>query len=73
MEAIEVRALGCLLEDILAYLNDNIKGEVQLQQVRTLVEITTDCMQPELMMRPNFVELKHRLTKLVMRENLLMA
>lgn len=64
MEAIEVRALGCLLDDVLGQVNENTARGSQ-QGINMLIEIVAECMQPELELRPKFLELTHRLKQLV--------
>jgi tRNA A-37 threonylcarbamoyl transferase component Bud32 len=64
MEAIEVRALGCLLDDVLGQVNENTARGSQ-QGIKMLIEIVAECMQPELELRPKFLELTHRLKQLV--------
>lgn len=52
MEAIEVRALGCLIEDLLAYVDESVNAEHYAQ----LSAIKAACMQSDVALRPRLVE-----------------
>ena len=60
MQAIEVRALGCLIDDLLPFAgaNDDEALRAQLRQLKAL------CMQPELSCRPRFSDIAKTLTAL---------
>ena len=54
MEAIEVRALGCLIEDLLAY----VSGSVDPEYYKKLSAIKDECMQLDVTQRPCFADVK---------------
>ncbi|WOT06077.1 leucine-rich repeat-containing protein kinase family protein [Shewanella youngdeokensis] len=52
MESIEVRALGCLIDDLLVNrLNSTTEQSALVAQ---LAQLSKDCLQPELSLRPRF-------------------
>jgi serine/threonine protein kinase len=51
LERLEVRAFGCLLEDLLAHLNPRDKNE---QEVIALAELKQACMGDTVLLRPSF-------------------
>lgn len=53
MEAIEVRAFGCLLDDLLALGCSDSQRDLH----RILVEVKDQCLQPQLSVRPVFSDL----------------
>ncbi|UPW17879.1 leucine-rich repeat-containing serine/threonine-protein kinase [Agarivorans sp. TSD2052] len=55
MQAVEVRAFGCLLEDMLIHTKATNHADQAL--IETLVELKEDCMQSNLSLRPKFAEL----------------
>lgn len=57
IQAIEVRALGCLIEDLLAYVDTQICPETCAK----LSAIKTQCMLEDAYQRPSFIEIKHQL------------
>lgn len=52
IERLDVRAFGCLLEDL---LNHNFEKDSPLKN--TLLQLKHDCMQQEVLMRPGFEEI----------------
>lgn len=58
IERIEVRAYGCLLDDLLGYLAPE---KEQQHVVNALVELKDDCMQTSILQRPSFNEINNRL------------
>jgi len=61
IERVEVRAFGCLVEDILSLVNED-EADADLQsRFRALI---TDCTNPDVKSRPNFSELV-KITKLL--------
>jgi hypothetical protein len=63
LERLEVRAFGCLLEDLLDRLNPE-DSDAQPELVHQLRLIQQDCMQPSLALRPLFTVICDRLTHL---------
>ncbi len=61
MESIEVRAFGCLLDDLLAQSNEQKTNELYLM----LTQLKNDCMQSALALRPKFSEIKELLARFV--------
>ncbi|RNI31722.1 leucine-rich repeat-containing protein kinase family protein [Rufibacter latericius] len=59
LERLEVRAFGCLLEDLLDHLSAE---EAQKSTVASLVQLKQDCMRPEVKLRPDFTSILERLT-----------
>jgi serine/threonine protein kinase len=57
-ERMEVRAFGCLLDDLLTHVD--VKDS---QPVRSLQQLRDDCMQPNVMMRPSFSAICNRLSQ----------
>jgi hypothetical protein len=57
-ERIEVRAFGCLLDDLLTHVD--VKDS---QPVHSLQQLRDDCMQPNVMMRPSFSAICNRLNQ----------
>lgn len=62
MEAIEVRALGCLIEDLLAYVDESVNAEHYAQ----LSAIKAACMQSDVALRPRLVEVNRAIVSLLM-------
>ncbi|MGV3502963.1 MAG: leucine-rich repeat-containing protein kinase family protein [Adhaeribacter sp.] len=58
LERLEVRAFGCLLEDLLQHL---APGDRDLPGVNVLAGLQQDCMQEAVSARPNFQEIARRL------------
>jgi len=58
IERIEVRAFGCLLEDLLALVSTNEKANDALDKWHKLMQ---DSMLPEVKLRPSFFEISERL------------
>jgi hypothetical protein len=54
IERIEVRALGCLLEDLLNRIDDSGRN---YSVTKTLLGLTNDCMQEGVTLRPSFQEI----------------
>ena len=75
MESIEVRAFGCLMEDLLEHcLNIDDLKTVSLTPLLTsqsilaeLTELKADCMQHDLALRPKFNEIAHLLQQYISR------
>lgn len=57
MRAIEIRALGCLLDDVLTQVNKDKVEIFQAEKIKKLSELATGCMQADLERRPDFYEL----------------
>lgn len=64
MESIEIRALGCLLDDLLK-LSYSEHGEQAVAFKTVLSELRDDCMQPSMGDRPRFSEVYKMLDNLV--------
>lgn len=60
-EAIEVRAFGCLIDDLMSCSYDEERGSAL---ALALDKLAVACMAPSVSLRPNFNELKCQLTKL---------
>ena len=58
-ERIDVRAFGCLIEDL---LNQNFESINSLKQ--SLIQIKDDCMQVAILKRPTFEEINQRLNSI---------
>ncbi|MFA0413842.1 protein kinase [Vibrio renipiscarius] len=58
MQHIEVRALGCLIEDLLSYC---LVNDEDLSHITELTQLKTECMQPDLAQRPRFEQIAHQL------------
>jgi hypothetical protein len=58
MEKIEVRALGCLIEDLVGLIDPR---EVAGQEVCELKKIVESCLQGDVVLRPNLSEIKDQL------------
>ncbi len=58
IERIEVRAYGCLLDDLLGYLTHENK---QQEFIHQLTQLKDDCMQSAILKRPSFNEISTRL------------
>ena len=59
---LEVRAFGCLIEDLLVRINKDLKKSKALQNLETLRE---ECMQEDVSNRPLFNEISERLDKIL--------
>jgi hypothetical protein len=64
MGSIEIRALGCLLDDVLTQVNSATTNIQQQAMIQKAAELADDCMQPDLSKRPNFIALQQRLLEL---------
>lgn len=64
MEKIEIRALGCLIEDLLAYADAHANPTDYAQ----LTAIKERCMLADLGLRPSFSAVKHALLNMAPRE-----
>lgn len=62
MGAIEIRAVGCLLEDILTQVDKNNVEVNSHEKVKKLSDVAIKCMQTDLQGRPSFYELIESLT-----------
>ncbi|MBW0280125.1 leucine-rich repeat-containing protein kinase family protein [Shewanella xiamenensis] len=60
MQAIEVRALGCLLDDLLPFADNDEDDALRVQ----LRQLKAHCMQPELSCRPRFSDIVKTLAAL---------
>lgn len=58
IERIEVRAYGCLLDDLLGYVTNENTQQAFIHQ---LTQLKDDCMQPAILQRPSFNEINTRL------------
>ncbi len=58
MQAIEVRAFGCLLEDLLGCCSRAVESH---EPFAALVSLKDSCMQANVIKRPSFMEIKERL------------
>jgi hypothetical protein len=66
MERIEVRALGCLLDDLLSLCPASSMADPQQEPLLTaLLGLQQDCLQPQVAARPTFAWLTRRLGQLV--------
>ncbi|MDT3319785.1 leucine-rich repeat-containing protein kinase family protein [Shewanella sp. SP1S2-4] len=67
MEAIEVRALGCLIEDLLAYVDASayVSASIGPEHYRKLSAIKDECMQLDVTQRPCFAEVKKAIEALL--------
>ena len=59
---LEVRAFGCLIEDLLVRINEDFKKSKALENLEILKE---ECMQEEVFNRPLFNEISERLDKIL--------
>lgn len=57
MEGVEVRAFGCLLDDLLAI----VEGGSNLASLHSLVQLKDQCMRRAVSLRPTFTEIKKQL------------
>ena len=57
MEGVEVRAFGCLLDDLLAI----VEGGSNLASFHALVQLKDQCMRRAVSLRPTFTEIKKQL------------
>ena len=60
MQAIEVRALGCLLDDLLPFADNDEDDALRVQ----LRQLKAHCMQPALSCRPRFSDIVKTLAAL---------
>jgi serine/threonine protein kinase len=60
---IEVRAFGCLMEDLLERVNANEKKTIVYQALTTL---KLECLQSKVLARPNFMEILKRLSEIIL-------
>ncbi|MEH6449871.1 MAG: leucine-rich repeat-containing protein kinase family protein [Oleispira sp.] len=65
MAKIEVRALGCLLEDVLTQVDIEAADIHQQHNLKQISELAVNCMQPDLNKRPSFIELQQSLELLI--------
>ena len=56
MQRIEVRAIGCLIDDLLSVCADDTSDKTQL------ITLARQCMNANITQRPTFASLKHDLT-----------
>ncbi len=71
MEAVEVRAFGCLLDDLLTVSYHGLQGEQgesSQQLIEVLANIRTLCMNDEMGLRPRFVDIQERLAAVLTRD-----
>jgi serine/threonine protein kinase len=61
MQAIEIRAFGCLLDDLLPLCNDS----KNTNQYNNLADITITCMQTDTLERPSFSVITKQLAALI--------
>lgn len=62
LERLEVRAYGCLLEDLLNHIDST---DAELPIVKDFTQLKDECMQAEVMKRPGFDEISKRIQALV--------
>lgn len=62
LERLEVRAYGCLLEDLLSHISP---ADADLQIAKDFAELKNECMQAEVMGRPGFNEISKRICEMV--------
>jgi hypothetical protein len=62
LERIEVRAFGCLLEDLLPFVTFDTPTRQNTKQA--IMALQEDCLQPEPTKRPTFLEIEERLAGL---------
>ncbi|QHL89287.1 protein kinase [Nibribacter ruber] len=62
LEKIEVRAFGCLLEDVLPFVT--FEASARQKTVQELATLQEDCLQPQVTQRPSFAEIEDRLAHL---------
>ncbi|BAJ03090.1 leucine-rich repeat-containing protein kinase family protein [Shewanella violacea] len=71
MQAIEVRAFGCLLDDLLSvnakHLNDEAEKSGQQALLSGLVQIRDSCLDDEFALRPRFFEISDKLASVVLQ------
>jgi len=60
MERIEIRALGCLMDDLLALAGNTEEKEY----FKALTQLAVDCMQENTALRPSFIELYQQLASM---------
>jgi len=65
MAKIEVRALGCLLEDVLTQVDIEAADIHQQNNFNIVSKLAVNCMQPDLNKRPSFIELQQSLELLI--------
>jgi hypothetical protein len=64
MQAIEVRAFGCLLDDMLNLIELNPVDNTQSVQTLRLIQLAQDCMQTNIASRPNFKMIHQQLASM---------
>lgn len=60
---IEVRAYGCLLDDLLSRIDQNTVVE-RLERYTSLQQLRDECMSGDIISRPSFYEIRERLEQL---------
>ncbi len=60
---IEVRAFGCLMEDLLERVNPNEKNADAYQ---ALTSLQLECLQSKILARPNFTQISKRLSEIIL-------
>ncbi len=60
LQAIEVRAVGCLLEELLARCEADEGSRLALN---TLAELTAACLQDDVLLRPRLTEIEQALAQ----------
>ncbi|CAF1166340.1 unnamed protein product [Adineta steineri] len=58
IERLEVRAFGYLLEELLEHIDPN---DTHSESINAFTQLKEDCMQLEVLKRPNFAEICHRI------------
>ena len=66
MESVEVRALACLLEDLLAHNSEGYDSSL----IGALTELKNTCMHEDTVFRPRLSEIKHKLQSLLVQPEL---
>lgn len=61
MEKLDVRAYGCLLDDLLRHVADDEEEKESINSIRNLL---IECLQENVLARPNFDELYHSLIEI---------
>ena len=61
LQRLEVRAFGCLLDDVLKYVAPE---DHDLTLTNTLSHLRDECLQPEVMKRPDFARIYSSITQL---------
>ncbi|WP_076408279.1 leucine-rich repeat-containing protein kinase family protein [Shewanella sp. UCD-KL12] len=77
MEAIEVRAFGCLLDDLLSVCPEGQshqamsgeRGESKVHLIDALIGLCTLCMNDEMGLRPTFWDIEQKLTAVLTAHN----